>query len=115
MSRQQRDGRERVVEQRSQQGVEAVGVGERVGFAFVEVEAGAPEFGVGAFDDDAAGFVGPDGGLDVAEGGDDGLGEGCCEAVFGGLAHCYYVHAGRGRGDGEVFESWGRHDGIGGG
>ena len=53
----------------------------------MEVEARAPEFGVGALDDDAAGGVGGDeGGFDVAEGGDDGLGERGGEAVLGGFA-----------------------------
>lgn len=106
---QQRDGRERVVQQRGEEGVEPIGVGEGVGFRFVEVETRAPEFRVGAFDDDAAGFVGADGELDVAEGCDDGLGVGGIHAVFGFLVHRYDVDGWVRGGDCEVFEGWGSH------
>jgi len=65
---QQRNSGERKIQQRSQERVEAIRIGEGVALALIEVKAGAPELRVGALDDDAAGLVGADGLLDVAEG-----------------------------------------------
>ena len=110
VARHQRDGRVRVVQQRGEQGVEAVRVGEAVRVALVQVEARAPELGVGALDDDGAGGVGWDEGFDVAERGDDGLREAGGEAVLGQFAHGYYMDilwVGVGTGYGQVLEGLG--------
>lgn len=113
VARDERDRRERVVQQGRQEREEAVGVGEGVAFALVEVEPCAPEFGVGAFDDHAAGLVGADAVLDMAEGGYQGLSEGGRDAVFGRLLHRDDVDGGVRRGDGEVLEGWLRRHGEG--
>lgn len=109
MSRQQRDSGKGEIQQGSEEGVEAVGVGKGIALRFVEVEAGAPELGVGAFDDHAAGLVGADALLDVAESGYDGLREFRVDAVLGRFVHGYDVDAWVGRGDRQVFEGWVRH------
>ena len=85
MAVQQRDRREGVVEEGREQRVEAVGVGGGHVVGLVEVEARAEEFGAGAADDHGAGSVvcADEGGLDVPEGGDDGLREEGGDAVFG--------------------------------
>lgn len=70
MPRQECDRRVREVEDRGEHGVEAVCVCEGVAVCFVELEACAEEFVVGAAGDYGAGGGGAQGSLDVVVGGD---------------------------------------------
>jgi hypothetical protein len=65
-----------------QHGIEAICVRKGIGVAFVELEAGAEEFGAVGGGYYGAGGGGAEDALDVVEGGDDFLAEGAVKSVF---------------------------------
>ena len=82
MSRDQRDGRKGIVEQRGQQRKEAIAIGKRIRIVFVEVEPGAPELFICASCDHATLRVGAQFPLNVAQRSYDFLGESNIDPVF---------------------------------
>lgn len=89
MARQQCYGRVREIHYSREQRVKAICIGERISFAFLEIETRAEELGVIAAGYDCAWRVGAEGALDVVVAGDELAAEGGGEAVFWGLLQGY--------------------------